>query len=286
VDSTSVRVVPPGRLVVWSAPAREVRLVNTLGNAETRLLITGVSSDFGAFPRFDPSRKYVTMHRGSEFYGGPANTIVVVDTASLATRVIGSTDGFLNVVAERQLADGSLMVVGRRTGTNYTLWKVTSDNTITPLTSLPALQAIYDGADISHNGQQLAYIAAGANYTTELRVLDVLSGVETVIAVGGRSPRWSPKDDRLAYFASANGTDGTVHVVNANGTGDRSLGTWVFSPGLGWSPDGTYIVGRSVVSYYSTEGLRVIRVSDGANVLLRFRTAQGGYEDYYQPDWR
>jgi hypothetical protein len=285
VDSTSVRVVPAGRLVVWAAAAREVRLVNTNGNGTTRKLISGVSSDFGNFPHFDPSRKYVTMHRGSEAYGGPANTIVVVDTATLTTRMIGSTDGFASVVAERQLADGSLMVVGRRTNTSYALWKVASDNSITPVISLPVLQAVYDGADISRDGASVAYIAMGANYTTELRVLDVLSGVETTIAVSGRSPRWSPQGDRLAYFASTSGFDGSVWVANANGTGKRSLGSWVFSPGLAWSPDGAYIVGRSSVSY-SSEGLRLIRVSDGASVLLRFRNAQGYFEDYYQPDWR
>jgi hypothetical protein len=285
VDSTSVRVVPAGRLVVWAAAAREVRLVSTIGNGATRKLISGVSSDFGNFPRFDPSRKYVTMHRGSEAYGGPANTIVVVDTATLTTRVISPTEGFASVVAEREMADGSLMVVGRRTSTNYALWKVGSDNSITPIINLPVLQAVYDGADISHDGRSVAYIAMGANYTTELRVLDVLSGVETTIAVSGRSPRWSPTDDRLAYFATTNGVDGNVWIANANGTGKRQLGSWVFSPGVAWSPDGAYIVGRSNVNY-STEGLRLVRVTDGASVLLRFRTAQGYFEDYYQPDWR
>jgi hypothetical protein len=285
VDSTSVRVVPGGRLVVWAAGAREVRLVNTNGSGATRKLISGVSSDFGAFPRFDPSRKYVTMHRGSEAYGGPANTVVVVDTATLTTRVLASTNGFASVVAEREMADGSLMVVGRTTSTSYALWKVTSDNTMTPIISLPVLQAVYDGADISHDGRSVAYIAMGANYTTELRVLDVLSGVETTIAVSGRSPRWSPTGDRLAYLATTGGYDGNAWVVNANGTGKKSLGSWVFSPGLGWSPDGAYVVGRSSENY-SSSGLRLIRVSDGANVLLRFRTAQGYFEDYYQPDWR
>jgi hypothetical protein len=285
LDSATVRVVPPGRLVVWSSGGRVVRLVNTAGNAETRTLVTQTSSDLGAFPHFDPSRKYVTLHRGSESYGGTPNTLVVVDTATLSTRVIGSTEGFLHIVAERQLADGSVLVVGRRTGTSYALWKVASDNSIVPVISLPSLQAVYDGADISRNGTKLAYVASAPNYTTELRVLDVQTSVETVIAVSGRSPRWSTQGDRLAYFASPNGYDGTVWIANADGSGKRSLGTWVFSPGLAWSPDGTYIVGRSVENY-SSPGLRLIRVSDGANVLLRFRAAQGFFEDYYQPDWR
>jgi hypothetical protein len=70
-------------------------------------------------------------------------------------------------------------------------------------------------------------------------------------------------------------------VSNADGGGRRATGTASFSPGIAWSPDGTYIIGRS-----SESGLRLVRVSDGANVLLRFSSATGCCHDYFQPDWR
>ncbi len=76
---------------------------------------------------------------------------------------------------------------------------------------------------------------------------------------------------------------GVATVINANGSGRRVLGTADFTPGISWSPDGTYVIGRS--SEYEG-GLRLIRVNDGAAVSLRFPTATGCCHDYWQPDWR
>lgn len=50
------------------------------------------------------------------------------------------------------------------------------------------------------------------------------------------------------------------------------------------APDGNYLIGRSSVEPSGV--LRVVRISDGANVTLRFPGAQGVLDDYYQPDWR
>lgn len=284
VDSTSVRVIPAGRLVVWAALAREIRLVNLNGNGNTRLLVGSVSSDFGTFPHFDPTRQKVTLHRGNASYGGPANTLVVVDTASLATREIAPTTGFSLIVAERQMADGSLLVVGRYgTDTNLGLWKVLDDNSATRLADLPAMLAVYDGADISRDGAKLAYMRTNAG-VTELCTLDVATGTTTTITANGRSPRWSPDGQRLAYLTPVGYLDGKLRIRNADGSETAWSRDFLYSPGVAWSSDGTYVVGRS--SDLSYNGLRLVRVSDGAFVMLRYRTPAGGYEDYYQPDWR
>jgi hypothetical protein len=74
-----------------------------------------------------------------------------------------------------------------------------------------------------------------------------------------------------------------VTIINANGTGRRAIGSFDFSPGISWSPDGTYIVGRASDNY---SGLRVLRVSDAATILLHFGAATGCCRDYWQPDWR
>jgi WD40 repeat protein len=282
-DSTNVAVIPPGRLVVWSSFERVVRLVNLNGSNE-RLLLTDVDSDLGAFPRFDPTRQRVTFYAGSPF--GRPNHIIVIDTTGSPRRDINAATGFSLVIATRQLADGTVLVVGQTNGATshpgIPLWSVATDNTITFLAALPDLGQTYGGADISHNGNRVAYVANTGASATELRVLDVSSGSTIVLEPGtASSPRWSAQDDRVAYLVPGNSGSippfGALVVTNADGTGRNALGDAPLSPGLGWSPDGKYIVGRPV----SGGALRLLRLSDGANVILKF----SGH-DYWQPDWR
>jgi hypothetical protein len=287
VDSARVRVVPGGRLLVWSSEERVVRLVNLNGTDE-RTIASNVSSDFGAFPQFDPTRQRITLHAGSESYGGTPNILIVVDTTGAARRDIGPTVGFSAIMATRQLADGTVLVVAARSSDashpGYSLWRVASDNTITFLVALPELEAIYGGADISHDGTRVAYVASH-NYTPELRVHNVSSGSTIALDGNGNSPRWSAQDDRILYLATPSGYafyGGVATVINTNGSGRRVLGNADFNPGMAWSPDGTYVVGRSS----DDQGLRLLRVSDGASVSLRFPTATGCCHDYWQPDWR
>jgi hypothetical protein len=286
VDSTSVRVVPSGRLVVWSSDERVVRLVNINGSDE-RTLVSNVASDLGAFPQFDPTRQRITLHAGSEWYGGPPNHLIIIDTAGSARRDIGPAIGFSTIMATRSLADGSVLVVAQRSADashpGFSLWRVATDNTITFVVALPELEYAYGGADISHSGTRVAYVAGyPSTYPPELRVLDVSTGSTTLIEANGNSPRWSAQDDRVAYlFGNGSGVSVAV-VANADGTVRRVLGNGSFSPGLTWSPDGTYVIGRSGEG----GGLRLLRVSDGANVMVRFSTATGCCHDYWQPDWR
>lgn len=283
VDSTRVRVVPIGRLVVWSSLERVVRLVNVNGGNE-RTLVSNVSSDLGAFPSFDATRQRVTFHAGSEFWGGPPNKLIVIDTAGSPRRDVGPVIGFSMIIATRQLADGTVLVVGQRSADasnpGYSLWRVATDNTITFVAALPELEATYGGADISHSGTAVAYVASTMTYPPELRVIEVSTGSTTLLEANGYSPRWSAQDDRVAYLVSG-GFGGAAVVINADGTGRRSLGSATFSPGLGWSPDGKYIVGRT----NGGDAMRLLRVSDGAEVMLLFRFGTGGH-DYWQPDWR
>lgn len=295
VDSTMVRVLPTGRLLVWSSYERAVRLVNLDGSA-TRTVVTGVVSDLGAFPRFGGTRQSITVHNGSESYGGPPNSLIVVDTTGSPRRDVGADAGFGTIIATRQLADGTLLVVGSTASgapcSGFALFRVAANNSLTCVVVLPGLAGTYGGADISHDGTRVAYVGTDASIPNsssfELRVIDLTTGATTVLEPAASTPRWSSNDHRVAYLVPSpgvyNGLDGTPVIINADGTGRRALGNLVFSPGLAWSPDGTYLVGRS--SAPPEVALRVIRISDGADVPMGFRTATGGTADYYQPDWR
>jgi hypothetical protein len=271
-----------------------VRLVNLDGSGE-RTLVSNVSSNYGAFPAFDATRQRVTLHTGTDNGAGTPNDIIVIDTTGAPRRDIGPAIGFSFITATRQIADGTVLVVGQSsTDTShpgYSLWRVAADNTITFVAALPDLDrvwgysAIYGGADISHNGSRVAYIGTTETGVTELRVLDVASGTITVLdPTSSSSPRWSAQDDRIAYLTAAPywaQPYGAPIVINADGTGRAALGTAGFNPGLAWSPDGKYLVGRPV----DGNSLRVFRLSDGINVTLTFRTS-AGLREYFQPDWR
>ena len=286
VDSAKVGVVPPGRLLVWSSDEQAVRLVNLNGSGE-RTIASNISSNYGAFPQFDQTRQRITLQAGNN--GGQPNNLIIIDTTGISRRTIGPAIGFSALMVTRYLADGTVLVVGIRTGDfshpDFSLWRVSTDNTITFVVALPGFGATYGGVDVSHDGTRVAYYATSSSLSG-LAVLDVVSGSTTLLDPYGGSPRWSAQDDRLVYLgplteSSTYGSAATV--INANGSGRRVLGTAEFSPGISWSPDGAYVVGRS--SEFG-EGLRLLRVSDGAAVSLRFPSAGGCCHDYSQPDWR
>ena len=171
VDSTIVRVVPPGRLVVWVPGRGAVRLVDLNGTGVVQTVIaSSVTSDLGVYPRFDGTRQRVTLHVGP----GPSSTVTVVDTLGTNRRDIGAV--FTTIVNERQLSDGTLLVVGRLTteaaATPFSLWRVGPDNAVTRVAALPGLGTTYNGADISHDGTRVAYVGSPSSLT-ELRVLNV-----------------------------------------------------------------------------------------------------------------
>lgn len=280
-DSAVMRVRPTGRLLLWAPTLALVRLMDINGKAQLTV-VGNVGSDYGAFPRFGPNRRGITLHSAMSSYAGPSRDAIVVDTTGTPRRDIS---GFSNIIAVRQTDDGNVMVVGRRTGDPgwYAVFRVTADNAITLLKTLDGFSDVYGGVDITYDGKRVAYIDGNA-----LAVLDVSTGALTILDNAGRGPRWSVQGDRLVYLSPSNcqnGVDnnnGVATVINADGSGRRVLGNFCFSPGLGWSPDGKYIIGRDRDGL----ALRIVRVSDGMDVFMRYRDADTFFIDYYQPDWR
>jgi hypothetical protein len=284
LDSTLVAVAPPGRLVMWSSDERVVRLVNVNGGDE-RALVSGVSSDLGAFPSFDATRHRVTFHAGFDSLGGRSTKIIVIDTTGSPRREIAAAEsGFAWVITTRQLADGTLLVAGQRptdpAHPDFCLWRIAPDNSVAFVIDLPGLADTYGGADISHTGAKVAYVMNIPDLPPELRVVSVSSGASSLLAVNGFSPRWSGADDRVAYLASVAEIT-ALFVINGDGSGGRRIGSGAFSAGIGWSPDGNYLLGRAA----DDEHIHILRIADQVDVRLNFRSATRRH-DYWQPDWR
>lgn len=279
-DSTRVRVLPSGR-IVGAVDIGSIRLINLDGTQE-RVVANNFDSFTGLFPNFDATRQRVTLHAAFNGPGYP-NTITVIDTNGAPRRDIDPTAGFEGVIATRQIADATVLVVGTRNN-QVALWRVDGSNNITRVTLLPG--RLVANADISHDGSRVTY-ASFDDPTQRLvvRVIAVATEVVTTVDSTGATPRWSLQDDKIALVSSgpsSTGT-GTLVVVNADGTNRRVISTAIHDPGVAWSPDGQYLIGR-----LTTGGsLQLYRISDGRSVpLLRQWTGPTPQSNYRQPDWR
>ena len=289
-DSAVIRVVPRARFLVWAPASKVVRLIDSDG-AAPRDVLNGIATQLGVFPRFDPSRGQITAFGSGSFIG--PTTLEQTDTLGTSRHPIADGRGFALIIAARLLADGTLLMVARKQNeADKALWRVDANGVASRLVTLPGLEygSIYGGADISPDGSRVAYVYVSPFAgTSELRVVNVSTGAANTVAPLARTPRWSPDGSRLAYLLPAipfyEELNGVAMVVNADGTDRRALGAPVFLPGITWSPDGAYILG-GLRDEPNGPAMRMVRVSDGADVQLKFRTRTGELQRYYQPDWR
>ena len=151
-------------------------------------------------------------------------------------------------------------------GTGYTLVAVSEG--VTSATSA-AFDIVPEPDLIAFTSYARGIVAvSAANGAHRILVPDGLQGLETTEA---RSPAWSPDGRRLAFSRG-----GTLHLVNADGTGLVSLGQNGFEPA--WSPDGAMIVfvgdhtGGHDIFRMRADGSGVVRLTDSPEA-----------DDY--PDW-
>jgi hypothetical protein len=288
-DSTLLRVFPSGRLVAWAGPTQKLSLVDMNGR-NRRMLADSVTSLFGVNPQFDPSRQKVVFQRSNGSNNSVPNIVTVLDTnAAGGRREILSATGFRLVLATRVLVDGTVLVVGQRTGDpdvfpgeGFGVWRVAVDGAIIPVASLPRLSTVIGAADFSHDGTKVAF-CAGLSYDGTLRVMTLATGATIVVSpTASGAPRWSRQDDRIAFIASADAAavepNGTLFVVSADGIGRVQLTSETVTSAITWSPSGDYIVASSL---RDPVGLRMIRVRDAVSIPLRF--GDGSFNHF---DWR
>jgi WD40-like Beta Propeller Repeat len=288
-DSAIVRVVPRARWLVWSPELKLVRLIDSDGSIPSDVL-TGVDTQIGVFPRFNPSRLLVTgLESGS--YIGPT-TVAESDSGGTTRRRLAEGMGFFVIMAPRLMADGSLFIVAsRNTERGFAVWRVDTSGVVSRVAALPEFSVLrYGGADISPDGSRIAYVSSSPTGGSELRVIDVATQASRTVAADARGPRWSPDGSRLAYIDPISPNDlfefrGRAMLVNADGSNRIALGQSHFATGFAWSPDGAYLLG-AVPEDFGGPALRMVRIDDLAEVFLPMRSRNGDLLRYLQPDWR
>ncbi|MEO7999039.1 MAG: hypothetical protein ABI852_16420 [Gemmatimonadaceae bacterium] len=283
VDSTRVRVLPAGRIVVWAGDG-SIRLTN-LDGTRVRVLAQNMNSSISVFPNFDATRQRVTWQSGFNSLPFPVNTITIVDTIGTPRRDIDpNTSGFTQILSTRQMADGTLLVFGVRNGQTG-LYGVSTTDVITLIRLVPATLLATGVADISHDGTRVALVGFDRNtQTIAMHVMVAATGNVTALDSAAGSPRWSAQDDRIAYLSgpvNGAGLRTTVAIIDANGQNKRTIATRVFDQGIAWSPDGIYLLARYTDSE-SGGTLNVYRISDGAMLPLVLPNVPSPR----QPDWR
>lgn len=288
VDSTRVRMLPGGVLVVWNSREGTLQLMN-LGRSNIRTLAAVLVADNGAFPRFDATGQRITTLISQFTGGGSDDAIMITDTTGARVGYLSPADGFESVMSSRQMADGSLLVVGRLvlSPATYSMYRVSTTGVITKAIEIPGLARVMAGADISHDGNRIAYLVPNGTML-ELRTLNVTTGGITVLDPDARAPRWSHGNDRVAFTIgsfSLDNHDGAIAIINADGTGRRTFGDIEFRPGFAWSPDDRFVIGGNpqTGTYFTT---RLLRVRDGYSTLFAYLSKFDVLLNYSHFDWQ
>ncbi len=147
--------------------------------------------------------------------------------------------------------------------------------------------AALGGGDISHDGLRIATVQLIDDVPT-LVVLrrdgSRLAKVAKLKSTGGRTPRWSPDDQTIAYTELLDGAfSNTLIVVPAAGGKPVELDRGYKFKGLSWIPDGSGLVygsaQGSTVPYPPTFQLRLKRLDGGDSEQLTF-----GDQAFTDPD--
>jgi polyisoprenoid-binding protein YceI len=113
----------------------------------------------------------------------------------------------------------------------------------------------------SPDGRRLAVSAYGGPGNDDVALLDPATGrFQRLTTSPGyeHSPAWSPDGRRIAYVK-----DGAIHVMRADGSGDRRLTRGREDAAPAWSPDGARL------SFVRDGNLHVIRATGSGSTCLR-----------------
>ena len=275
-DSTLVRVLPTGRLVSGAKNGSGLSFIDISGSNE-RVVTAGGDAFWTSMPRASAAANHTMSVLGFDnFPGSSSMRLQMMDSLGNAVRTIQPPAFFSRVAVTRLLANGTDMVAARLAGpegiNGHAIYLFDAAGAMTKVASIGDLAFSSRGADFSLDGRRVAYIASTAD-ANRLRLLDLQTGVGTILAPEAREPAMSPDGVKVAYLAAPDASTNTLYgdlaIVNIDGTARRVIRAGQFGGGVAWSPDGTMVLARGAFD----DALYVVRASDAAAVVLKFPAA-------------
>ncbi|HEY7770696.1 hypothetical protein, partial [Longimicrobium sp.] len=233
--------------------------------------LVSLNSPHEAAPAWSPDGSRLLVTDRTSQYSGPM-PLFAVDTAGTRT-ALPENSAVIGQAGPAYSRDGAwVYYTGMLPQQDFTLWRMRPDGTghqqLRPRDWAPARTVRLSP---SGDGTRAVFEAP---FEWRLSVLDLQTLAVVKLGVMGRSPRWSPVAELIAYIAD----DGSIRGVLPNGTGDRALspGGRRYWPEVDWSPDGRYLISRSGESFL----LEVIDPATRTAIPLPFS------REFRSPAWK
>jgi Tol biopolymer transport system component len=168
-------------------------------------------------------------------------------------------------------------------GSQRTIWRAHPDGSAVSQVSEIVDWGIEGGPSPEPDGEWLAYQTNRVtNSTTEfsIRTISTSTGTVRALDVPGRSPRWSPDGQLIAYL----GANDELYTMTAGGTVLGPVGAGVrMLDGFAWSPDGVWVVGVGVNDISISTGPQLVNVLTGLVLPLPLHGPDG--QEFEQLTW-
>lgn len=228
-DTTFVSGVPTGTIAA-SLDAGGIAVFNLDGSGYKTITTTAagtvVWSPNGASVAFDQTQGGGLQFGTSSLLAAtvPGGAVSTLDNSG------GPTDAW-----PAYSRDGS-WVYYVKLGSTGDIWRVHPDGTgDAAVVTSPAIFAQFPSP--SPDGTQVAYVVEESGI---VEILTLASGTSTQLSnITAYSVAWSPNSNLIAFVP------GTISVIHSDGTGLTPLTTTSYSPQIGWSPDGNWIIARN-----------------------------------------
>lgn len=266
-----VSVPPEGELAAISGPTYfESIVVLGLDGSHWRSIAPLRTYSQRTAPQWSPDGQELVFHNWTD----TAIAAYRVDLDGNVQHALGA-DAPAAQIFPRYSGDGRwLFFSGGPDVRTVAIWRARADGSA-PTPVGPSVTEMPDDADPSPSpdGSRVVYLA-GSKFRPILRVLDVGTGGVTPLDLPGVSPRWSPVADRIAYVDDS----ARVVLIDPDGGNRRILSApgRSYAEGLGWAPDGRWVVVRSA----EKPMMVLISVETGETLPLPFSTL------IEEPAWR